>query len=259
MRVLHAGPVCNQPSSFEQSRWAPPESARVSPRVTGKQTRPISRTSAGLPYPALRRPHARAWRPEDTVTSVKDTSQPPVTVLDGGKTRLYDVIQLVEFYQLNAGVLPTSAGNEAAFWSRRFILQVKDTSQPPVTVLDGGKTRLYDVIQLVEFYQLNARVLPTSAGNETAFWSRRFILQDTSQPPVTVLDGGKTRLYDVIQLVEFYQLNAGVLPSAHPSHLLHHAHRAVVVIGAPSRRAELLTAAAPPPAPPAAEARGCSS
>ncbi|XP_043229159.1 uncharacterized protein LOC122385151 [Amphibalanus amphitrite] len=195
------------------------------------------------------------------ILQVKDTSQPPVTVLDGGKTRLYDVIQLVEFYQLNAGVLPTSAGNEAAFWSRRFILQVKDTSQPPVTVLDGDKTRLYDVIQLVEFYQLNARVLPTSAGNETAFWSRRFILQvkDTSQPPVTVLDGGKTRLYDVIQLVEFYQLNAGVLPSAHPSHLLHHAHRAVVVIGAPSRRAELLTAAAPPPAPPAAEARDCSS
>ncbi|XP_043239878.1 uncharacterized protein LOC122390725 isoform X1 [Amphibalanus amphitrite] len=169
----------------------------------------------------------------------------------------------MEFYQLNAGVLPTSAGNEAAFWSRRFILrEVKDTSQPPVTVLDGGNTRLYDVIQLVEFYQLNAGVLPTSAGNEAAFWSRRFILRevkDTSQPPVTVLDGDKTRLYDVIQLVEFYQLNAGVLPSAHPSHLLHHAHRAVVVIGAPSRRAEFLTAAAPPPAPPAAEARGCSS
>ncbi|KAF0297093.1 hypothetical protein FJT64_005475 [Amphibalanus amphitrite] len=167
--------------------------------------------------------------------TVKDTSQPPVTVLDGGNTRLYDVIQLVEFYQLNAGVLPTSAGNEATFWSRRFVLQVKDTSQPPVTVLDGGKTRLY-VIQLVEFYQLNAGVLPTSAGNEAAFWSRRFILKvkDTSQPPVTVLDGGKTRLYDVIQLVEFNQLNAGVLPSAHPSHLLHHAHRAVVVIGAQS-------------------------
>jgi len=27
--------------------------------------------------------------------------------LDGGKTRFYDLLQLVEFYQLNAGCLPT--------------------------------------------------------------------------------------------------------------------------------------------------------
>ena len=42
--------------------------------------------------------------------------------------------------------------------------QVKDTSQNPATChfsLDGGKTRFYDLIQLVEFYQLNAGVLPT--------------------------------------------------------------------------------------------------
>ena len=41
---------------------------------------------------------------------MKDTSQTPATChfsLDGGKTRFYDLIQLVEFYQLNAGVLPT--------------------------------------------------------------------------------------------------------------------------------------------------------
>ena len=41
---------------------------------------------------------------------MKDTSQSPITCffsLDGGKTRFYDLIQLVEFYQLNAGVLPT--------------------------------------------------------------------------------------------------------------------------------------------------------
>ncbi|XP_043242148.1 growth factor receptor-bound protein 10-like isoform X2 [Amphibalanus amphitrite] len=44
------------------------------------------------------------------IMPVKDTSQSPVTCyfsLDGGKTRFYDLIQLVEFYQLNAGVLPT--------------------------------------------------------------------------------------------------------------------------------------------------------
>lgn len=44
------------------------------------------------------------------IMPVKDTSQNPATChfsLDGGKTRFYDLIQLVEFYQLNAGVLPT--------------------------------------------------------------------------------------------------------------------------------------------------------
>ncbi|XP_037074912.1 growth factor receptor-bound protein 10-like isoform X3 [Pollicipes pollicipes] len=44
------------------------------------------------------------------IMPVKDTSQTPPTCyysLDGGKTRFYDLLQLVEFYQLNSGVLPT--------------------------------------------------------------------------------------------------------------------------------------------------------
>jgi len=49
-----------------------------------------------------------------------------------------------------------------------------------------------------------------------------FLLQvPTCEGVVYSLDEGRTRFYDLLQLVEFYQLNAGTLPTRYAFHASH--------------------------------------
>ena len=60
---------------------------------------------------------------------------------------------------------------------------------------------------------IHSQVLPVSSNTFPPSDSSFFVQLSTPDGVVYSLDDGKTKFYDLLQLVEFYQLNAGTLPT----------------------------------------------